>query len=321
MKIAFFEANDRDRLFFEEKFRNSLFFSETITSRHIGDILKTEIISVKSYSKVTAAILKKLPNLRFIATRTTGFDHIDAEYCKINNILLSNVPAYGSHTVAEHAMALLLSLSHNIVPSVERTRKHAFSIGDLQGFELFGKTIGVVGTGNIGLSLIEIAKGFGMKVIAYSLPTDEKVAKRLGFDYVGFETLLGKSDIISLHVPYVKATHHLIHSGNIRLIKKGCILINTARGAVVETKALISGLDSGIFAALGLDVLEEEELMKTKEKSNNTIVLLNNELLKRKNVLITPHNGFNSKEAVQRILDETVVNIQSFLNGNPKNMV
>ena len=212
-------------------------------------------------------------------------------------------------------------MSRKIAESSERTRKGDFTLGGLRGFDLKGKTIGVIGTGHIGLHVIRIAKGFEMNIIAFDVKKNVAVAKKLRFKYVDFNALLQKSDIITLHCPYNKATHHLINSNNVGKIKEGAMLINTARGGLIETRALLRALGNGTIAAAGLDVLEEEcnikeekqLLSKDFEKECDLRTMLGNHmLLNHKNVIITPHNAFNSKEALVRILNMTIENINAF---------
>ena len=200
----------------------------------------------------------------------------------------------------------------------------------MRGFDLKGKTLGIVGTGHIGLHVARIANGFEMNVLAFDVAENKKLAKKLEFKYVSLEDLLKNSDIITLHVPYNKNTHHLINSQNINLIKKGAYLINTARGGIIETNALVKALDSGILTGAGLDVLEEECFIKEErqlltkqfpETCNIKTMLQNHVLMQRENVIITPHNAFNSKEALERILATTVENIKGFAGGKAVNMV
>ncbi len=288
-----------------------------------------DIASVFIYSHVDAAILKKSPRLKLIATRSTGFDHIDLAMSQKKKITVCNVPFYGENTVAEHTFALILALSRKVHQGYLRTIRGDFSFEGLQGFDLKGKTIGIIGTGHIGLHAIRMAVGFGMKVVAFDVVKNSFMEETLGFSYVSFDELLVQSDIISLHAPYNSATHHMINMGNIRKIKRGALLINTARGALVETEAMTKALDEGILSGAGLDVLEGEDLIKEERQilshefsvSNLKTLLQNHILLNRENVVITPHIAFNSKEAFQRILDTTIENIRAFLKGTPKNKV
>jgi len=292
----------------------------------------TATLSTFINSKVTREMIDSLPNLRFIATRSTGFDHIDVDHARAKGITVSNVPTYGENTVAEHTFSLILSVARNLKRAHSKISQGDFSIKDLMGFDLKGKTIGVVGTGHIGLRVIKMAVGFSMKVVAFDPMQNQFLSEVLGFKYVDFETLLKESDIISLHAPYNKKTHHLINEGNIELIKKGAVLINTARGALVDTIALTKALDNGILAGAGLDVLEgedlileEKQLLRKKKDIYNPeklqLTLRNCFILQRENVVFTPHTAFYSKEAIKRILDTTIGNIRAFTGGNPVNVV
>jgi D-lactate dehydrogenase len=332
MKIAFFETEDWQKDYLKEKLAGGelSFFAEPLSSDNIDSAKEYEIISSFIYSQINKEIIKELPNLKMIATRSTGFDHIDLVGAKENKITVCNVPFYGENTVAEHTFALILSLSRKILDSVERAKKGDFSLDGLCGFDLKDKTLGIIGIGHIGLHVARIAKGFEMNVLAFDLNKDEELAKKLGFKYASFEEVLSKSDIITLHAPYNKATHHLINSENINLIKKGSYLINTSRGGLIETNALLKALSEGILAGAGLDVLEEEIFIKEEAQLLSKefpktydlkTVLQNHILLQQKNVIITPHNAFDSQESLVRILDTTILNIQSFIGDKPTNIV
>ena len=332
MKIAFFEVEDLEKQYLNEKLKSVevSFFNEPLSLENIDSVKDCQIVSPFIYSNINQEILEKLPNLKMIATRSTGFDHIDSDFAKKMKINVCNVPFYGENTVAEHAFALILALSRKIVDSVARTRVGDFSLDGLMGFDLKGKTLGVIGMGHIGLHVARIAKGFEMNVLAYDLHQDKKESKKLGFKYVSLNDLLSQSDIITLHAPDNKETHHIINSNNVSQIKKGAYLINTARGGLVETTALVKALDDGILSGAGLDVLEEECFIKEEaqllskkfpETCDLRTTLANHILLKQKNVIITPHNAFDSKEALIRILDETILNIESFIKRKPINIV
>jgi D-lactate dehydrogenase len=297
--------------------------------KHLTGIADAEIISPFIYSKLTAEWLAKLPKLKMIATRSTGFDHIDMAECARRGIMVCNVPFYGENTVAEHSFALILALSRKVHEAFVRVRAGNFSLEGLRGFDLKDKTIGVVGAGRIGLHVIRIARGFGMKVLAFDVKRDSFWAEVLGFEYAEMDDLLGRSDIITLHAPYNHHTHHLINRDNIHKIKRGAILINTARGGLVNTDALLKALDEGILAGAGLDVLEGEEsiyeesalLGDAANPEKLRTAIQNHVILKKPNVVFTPHNAFNSQEALERILDTTAENIAAFAAGAAKNVV
>lgn len=290
-----------------------------------------EALAVFVNSHVGAGEMDRFPKLKFIAARSTGFDNIDLTEAEKRGIKVSNVPTYGENTVAEFAFALLLALSRKIYDSYKRIEDTgSFSKEGLTGFDLKGKTIGVVGTGHIGLNSIAIAKGFGMNVLAFDVFRNEEQAAKLGFSYATFDDLLAQSDIITLHAPYNPHTHHMINKENVSKIKHGAYVINTARGGLVETDALVWGLEKGIIAGAGLDVLEEEEftgdesalLMQEHPKAEELRVLLENHyLINHPRVIITPHNAFNTREAITRILDTSLGNLSAFQTGNPTNVV
>lgn len=282
------------------------------------------------YSHITEDILEMFPDLTMIVTMSTGFDHIDLESCKKRNITVHNVPRYGDVTVAEHTFALILSLSRKIPESLDRTREHDFSPIGLEGFDLSGKTLGIIGMGKIGAHVAQIARGFGMNILAFDLFPQEELAQNLKFQYVSLEKLLSQSNIISLHTAYNQDTHHLINSDNIHIITKGSYLINTARGGLVETQALMTALDEGILAGVGLDVLEEECMIKEEKEllskvytqtCDMRIILQDHLLTQDPRVLVTPHNAFNSTEAIERILQTTVETLLASEQGNLINVI
>jgi D-lactate dehydrogenase len=330
-KIVFFEVEAWEKGYINSAIINyqPILTSEKLDESTMDQYQDCEAISIFIYSTINRTILDKLPNLKFIATRSMGFDHIDLAACREKGIVVANVPVYGAHTVAEHTIALMLAVSRKIVPSVERAKKGDFSSVGLTGFDLFGKTLGVIGTGHIGKNVCELGISFGMKVIAYCHHEDADLCAR-GVKYVSLDELLANSDVISLHLPHNSETEHLINVNNISKIKKGAILINTARGALIETKAILEGLEKGILAGVGLDVLEEENALKEEReflssehiaKGDIQTELLDHILLERDDVVITPHNAFNSKEALEEILETSLGNIKNYINGAPTNIV
>lgn len=332
MRIAIFELEDWERtvvdqLSSEHELR---LHGETLNANNAANHADAEVISTFIYSRIDDAVLDALPQLRLIATRSTGYDHIPMARCRERGIIVCNVPTYGTHTVAEHVFALLLTISHKMETAIDRTRKGDFSLKGLQGFDLHGKTFGVIGTGDIGLATIGIARGFGMNVIATDIAPNESAAKDLGFEYVSFETLLERADVISLHVPANEKTRNLMGQPQFARMKPGAVLINTARGSVVETKALLRALAEGRISAAGLDVLPEEptireeaELLRSVYETRHNLesLLADHVLVHMRNVIVTPHSAFNTREAVERILDTTLGNIRAFAAGAPVNVV
>jgi D-lactate dehydrogenase len=278
---------------------------------------------------VTPAVLDEMPELKFIATRSTGFDHIDLDACRSRGIVVSNVPSYGENTVAEHTIALLLMLSRKVHQSVLQIRSGHVDLAELTGFDLQGKTIGVVGAGHIGLHVIRIARGFGMRVLAFDVRREPFLADLLGFEYVTMERLLTESDIVTLHSPLTDKTHHLIGRDAIARMKPGAMIVNTARGGLIDTDALVEALESGKLGGAGLDVLEGEELIKEEKQllqqpldvERLRTAVRNRVLLSRDNVVFTPHNAFNSREALVRILEVTLSNLEAFRAGQPVSRV
>lgn len=292
-------------------------------------ICDADVLSIFIYSQATGVTLERFPRLRFIATRSTGFDHIDLEYCRSRGISVSNVPTYGSNTVAEHTFALILALSRKVHQAYDRTVKGDFSLDGLRGFDLREKTLGVIGTGAIGKHVIRIAKGFLMRVLAYDMMPDPALADVLDFSYVELSELLKGSDVITLHCPLTRDTYHLLNRERLSQVKRGSLLINTARGGLIDTEALLWALDEGILGGAGLDVLEEEETIKEErqifssafDQKRLATIVQQHILLRRENVVVTPHIAFNSHEALERIIVTTLENIVAFLEGRPRNVV
>jgi D-lactate dehydrogenase len=289
----------------------------------------TEVLGVFVGSKVDEHVFDHLPRLKLIVTMSTGFDHIDLVEAKKRSIPVCNVPTYGENTVAEHAMSLILALSRKLFPSVKRVKEGSFNYEGLRGFDLKGKTLGVVGTGHIGAHVIRMAKSFEMDIVAFDAFPNPELAKKLGFTYLPLEELLAASDVITLHLPLFKETEHIINKTNIKKVKKGAYIVNTARGGLIESEALVWGLENGQIAGAGLDVLEEEDSLSHPEhlvqrdysSAQIKTALMSNILIDHPNVIITPHNAFNSMEALQRIMDTTIENVKAFAAGKTQNDV
>lgn len=330
MKYAFFELETWEKEYFQKEIKDAevFFFDEPLSEKTPG-IDTFEAVVIFIHSQMNKEFLDKMPNLKLISTMSTGFDHIDIEECKRRGITVCNVPSYGETVVAEHTFALLLSIARKLPESIERVKKGNFMPGGLTGFELRGKTMGVIGVGSIGTNVIRIAKGFGMNVIVYKRTPDYALEKELGCKFVELPVLYQQSDIVSLHIPYSKETHHYLSDEAFSQMKDGVVILNTARGGLIDTDALLKALDSGKVKAAGLDVLEEEPLLEeekdllTKDFDKDKIltILQDHMLVNHPNVVITPHNAFNSQEALKKIVETTHENIYAFASGAPTNVV
>ncbi|MDD2656180.1 MAG: NAD(P)-dependent oxidoreductase [Patescibacteria group bacterium] len=288
----------------------------------------TEILGVFVDSKVDKNVFEALPKLKMIATFSTGFDHIDLKEAKKRKIPVCNVPTYGENTVAQHAMSLILALSRKLFQSVKIVKEGVYDYHGLRGFDLKGKTIGIIGTGHIGIHMIDMLDGFEANVIAYDAFPNPELTKTHKFNYVSLNKLYSDSDVISLHVPLFPTTYHMIDKSAIKKMKDGVYIINTARGGLTDPEALVWGLETGKIAGIGSDVLEEETYFQNPEKVLNLKnpeevrrTLMENVLIDHPNTIITPHNAFNSTEALKRIIDTSLDNIKAFLSGKTQNDV
>lgn len=336
MRVYFFEVEDWERLYLEKKIKDMgldidvSFVKEPLDETNTNLYKDIDAAVIFIYSKITKDVIDSLTNLKLVITRSTGYDHIDISYAKQRGITVCNVPGYGNNTVAEYTFALILSLARRFKPMMERTAKGVFSRDGLTGIDLMGKTIGVIGAGRIGKHVIRIAHGFGMNILVYDRLKEEELVQRYAAEYVGLEDLLRMSDIVTLHVPYNKSTHHLINRFNIKLMKLDAMLINTSRGPVVEIEAIVQALKEGRLAGgVGLDTFEaedvwiEEEFLKRDDipaiklkKAMEAFYVLHSE-----NVIVSPHNAYNTKDALYRILDITLGNLKGFINGDFINVV
>lgn len=332
MKIVLFEAEPREIAIFEPLTNGQqLVHVERALDQETAQAhVDAEIVSTFIFSRLDRTVLERMPRLRLIATRSTGFDHIDIDYCASHGIAVANVPSYGENPVAEHVFALLLAISHRMPEAMDRAQRGHFSPEGLQGFDLAGKTLGVIGTGRIGQHVIRIARGFQMRVLAHDVRAEPRLAAELGFHYTDLPTLYAEADVISLNVPSLPETRHMLSARTFTKMKDGVVVINTARGDLIDTRALIQALNSGKVAAAGLDVLPDEPLIREEaelicsiycEQHDLRDLVANHVLLRMRNVVITPHSAFNTREAVQRIAETTVENIRAFAEGRPQNLV
>ncbi|MEW5937259.1 MAG: NAD(P)-dependent oxidoreductase [Candidatus Thermoplasmatota archaeon] len=313
MRLVFLEVEDVDRDTIERlAARHEIeIYGSVMDEPMLAEVCRdAEVISPFIYSKIGRRVIDAAHGLRLITTRSTGYEHIDVRYAEEKGVKVCNVPQYGMNTVAEHAFALLLDVVRHLSRSWESVKKGNFSYEGFRGRDLKGKTLGVIGTGRIGLHAIRIAKGFEMDVLAYDVVLNREAERDLGFRYVDLHTLLERADVVTIHVPLLKDTYHLINKERVKRMKHGAIVINTARGGIVETDALVYGLKEGILGGVGLDVLEDERALAADHP-----------LLKMKNVVISPHTAFYTDEAMTRILHTTFENIEAFEQGRPINTV
>lgn len=316
-KIAFFDTKPYDRKWFDELNKDFKFkYHEhklTADSAELAKGCRAVVAFVNdTLDKETIDRLCEI-GVELIAMRCAGYNNVDIKYAK-GRINVVRVPTYSPYAVAEHAMALLLTLNRKIHRASNRTRDFNFSLNGLTGFDLHGKTAGIIGTGQIGCIFMEICKGFGMNVIAYDLYPK----KDSGINYVSIDELLAQSDIISLHCPLTSETRYIINQENISKMKDGAYIINTSRGQLIDSEALIQALKSKKIGGAGLDVYEEEtafffEDYSTTVIDDDTLSLL----VSMPNVLMTSHQAFLTEEALEKIAEVTLFNLKQFYNGEP----
>ncbi len=342
-KICFVDLEAEGRAFFEA----ALEAHEVGFCRDLASVPKDcEVLSVFISERIDADFLEGHPALKLICTRSTGCDHVDVEVCRSRGVVVTNVGNYGENTVAEHAFALILALARRLRDSENAVRTGHFSRDRLRGFDLRGRTMGVVGAGRVGLHVIRIAIGFGMKVVAYDAEPHAFFSELLDFRYVPFGELLRESDVVTLHVPLNESTRHMINRETLAMCRPGVLIINTARGGLLDTAAAVEALDSGHVAGLGLDVLEDERIFqeggatpllgqKIAERVRNATVtpavrettpqrvaefsrlVSHSQLLNRPNVILTPHVAFNSDEAVRCLRAVTLESMLDYFAGKP----
>ncbi len=321
MKIDFFSAKPYDKLFFDrfnKTYGFDIKYHDTHLGPHIVDIIKdATAVCVFVNDKLTAQVIEVLSQkgVKIIALRCAGFNNVDLEAAKKFHVAVCRVPAYSPEAVAEHAVAMLLTINRKTHKAYNRVREQNFSLNGLLGYNLFGKTVGVIGTGKIGKAFINIMTGFGCKILAYDIYPDAHLLEK-GILYVPLEELLQKSNIISLHCPLSKENHYLINKKTLSLMKPGVTLINTSRGGLINTADIIEALKAKQVAALCIDVYEQEESLFFKDLSSD---IIDDDKIQRlmsfPNVLITAHQAFFTEEALAEIAEVTLDNI-SKLNEN-----
>lgn len=328
IKIAFFDTKDYDKLLFDEynkKYGYEITYLESKLNSETAPLTKGyDAICIFVNDIVDEKTIKILKDcgVKLIALRCAGFNNVDMKHMD-KDIKVVRVPAYSPYAVAEHAAALLLTLDRKIYKAYQRTRKYNFTLNGLLGFDIHGKTVGVVGTGKIGTCFIDIMKGFGTNIIAYDLYPNEELAKEKGFKYVTLDELYKDSDIISLHCPLTEDNTKMINKDTIQKMKKGVVIINTSRGKLIDTEDLIYELEQDHIGGLGLDVYEDEEEFFLNDMSNSYIRDKDlSTLLTMPNVVVTSHQAFFTKEALNKIASDTCENIKNiFENGECDNEV
>jgi D-lactate dehydrogenase len=320
MKIAFFSTKSYDRESFE-KYNNQgyqlAFYKAQLNDQTVNLTSGYQAICVFVNDRVNATIIKKLHKngVQIIALRCAGFNNVDLQAAAAVGIKVVRVPAYSPMAVAEHAVALIMTLNRKTHKAYNRVREGNFAADRLTGFNLYGKTVGVIGTGKIGEAFCQIMLGFGCKVLAYDIYENEKL-KLQGIEYLPLEKILKQSDIVSLHCPLNDHTHHMMNKTTFSKMKKGAMLINTSRGGLVDTKAVIKALKKGKIGYLGIDVYEEEEELFFQDLSEQ--IITDDQIMRLMafpNVLVTAHQGFLTNEALENIATITLENITNFEKG------
>lgn len=327
MKIAFFDLKEWEVASVKQRCKDTgldiiCASTDPLDIANVSQAKDADVLCV-FLSKIDQPIIEALPSLKLISTRATGVDHIDIEHAKKKKIAVTNVPSYAERTVAEYAMGLIFVLSRRLGETLKQSSRGIFDQKTVCGNDLAGKTLGVVGTGKIGCKLVRMASGFDMKILCYDLVPQQELCQACGAEYASRETLLKNSDIISIHLPYTKDTHHFINLDTLKILKRGVLLVNTARGSIVDLAALRQGLEDEIFGGVALDTFEGEniwieqqsivsEKIKLPPAKNFKEALEAFYLQRFKNVILTPHVAFNSCEAVQRMMETALTDITTF---------
>lgn len=303
----FLEVDSQDRPLILESFPSAVIYEGVAEGQALIDLCHdAEVICCFIYSRFTADVISSLPKLKLLCTRSVGFNHIDIEACKKQGIEVCNVPDYGSHVIAEHVFALLLTALRHVTEADHKVKEGNFDYHGLRGMALMHKTIGIIGTGKIGINTAKIAHGFGMRILAVDKCRVLDLQESYGVQYTDLDTVLEESDILSLHVPALPETIHMINDRSIGLMKKGVIIVNTARGDLIDSEALLRGLQSGKVSRALLDVLENEKDFA-----------LNKHLIEHPGVIVTPHIAFYADDSMHRMYVDSFTSIRQFLHREP----
>jgi D-lactate dehydrogenase len=321
MKVAVFSTKSYDRQFLEAANHahghKLVFLEPRLTETTASLAAGCRAICVFINDNLDASTVKAIAeqSVQLIALRSAGFNHVDLAATEALGLTVVRVPAYSPHAVAEHAVALILALNRKIYRAYNRVRDDNFSLEGLMGFDLHGSTVGIIGTGKIGQCFAQIMRGFGARLLAYDIQSNAH-CESLGVEYVALSTLFAASDVVSLHCPLTPQTHHLVNTESLSLLKEGTMLINTSRGGLLDTLAVIEGIKSGKIGYLGIDVYEQEEGLFFEDLSNTIIQDDTFHLLQSfHNVLITAHQGFFTRNALANIADTTLADITNFEQG------
>ncbi len=321
-KITFFGTHSYDRHTFADINKNFGFelvnHRSFLTTANAAMVMGAKAVCIFVNDIADRKVIEILAKqgVKLIALRCAGFNNVDLVAARDHGIKVVRVPAYSPHAIAEHVVALIMTLNRRTNRAYVRTRDGNFSLNGLMGFDMFGKTVGIVGTGRIARCLIDILKGFGMNILAYDIYPDEEYAKKTGIRYVDLEELFSESDIISLNCPLTPQNRHLINRDSISKMKRGVMIINTGRGPLISTEDLIEGLRSGQVGYAGLDVYEEERDYFYQDKSSSVITDDNlARLLSYSNVMVTSHQAFFTHEAMSNIATTTLENCKAFFEG------
>lgn len=323
MKVVIFSTQSYDRQFLEaanHTHHHELIFLEPRLVAETAALVKdAPAVCIFINDQLDGEVLREIAaqGVRLIAIRAAGFNNVDLKTAKELGITVVRVPAYSPYAVAEHAIALILTLNRKIYRAYNRVRDDNFSLEGLIGFDLHGSTVGIVGTGKIGQCFAQIMQGFGCKLLAYD-PYPNAECIKIGVQYVELSTLLSASDIVSLHCPLTPENHHLINSESLGHLKTGAMLINTSRGGLIDTNAVIKSIKTGQIGYLGIDVYEQEETLFFQDLSDIVIQDDTFQLLQSfPNVVITAHQAFLTRNALQSIAETTLENITNFAQGHP----
>jgi len=304
-KIVFLEVDKEDEARIQAEHPDAVMHARVLEGQDLIDACKdAEIASCFIYTKFTKEVLDQLPKLKLLCTRSVGFNHIDLATCQKNKITVCNVPDYGSHVVAEHVFALLLSTLRHIPEADDRVESGEFDYHGLRGMSLKGKTIGIVGTGKIGAVVARIAHGFGMQILAMDSHTHAGLAQTYGIKYTDKAKLFAGSDIITLHLPAIKETHHILNTDAFRAMRYGVVIVNTARGELIDSDALLDALKSNKVSYALLDVIEHERNFEE-----------NKELIAHPNAITTPHIAFYADDSTRNMYEDCFSSIKQWKRG------